>query len=248
MQRFLEVPWTTSVLPHKSIHSTAFALAVNPSKPFSPSHESPNPSVFKSWRPLLLWGSSPQVMRTQHYWRKQETRQQQSEDPESDESRLSSRCFHCLKCSSCLGTSPQWFGCCGELTWGNVTLKMLQRSTEVIAKTQPWRNEICNKAVSSHSLCALFEDVKRSKECTPATWGLMSAGYCTTTEGSQMSVHGSKWLGNLCSRHCQEQEELPWVSCKRLRENAKGKTLQGKKVTSPQHPSHLEDRGVRGWD
>lgn len=38
-----------------------------------------------------------------------------------------------------------------------------------------------------------------------------------------MSVHGSKWLGNLCSRHCQEQEASPGVSCKGLREIAKAR-------------------------
>lgn len=53
----------------------------------------------------------------------------------------------------------------------------------------------------------------------PYSWWVL---VCITTEG-QLSVHGSKWLGNLCSRHGQEPEALPGVSCKRLREIARAR-------------------------
>lgn len=174
----------------------------------------------------------------ENYWRKQETRQQQPEDTESDENRLSSLYLHCLKCRSCLVTSH------GGAR--NASSKTLQRTTEVIAETQYKRNEICNKAVSPHSLFALFEEVKRSKECTLATWSLTSAGYCTATKGLQLSVHGSKWPGNLYSRHCQEQGASPGVSCKRLREIARArKDTAGKEgdLSSASLPAHICKRG-----
>lgn len=126
----------------------------------------------------------------------------------------------------------------GALTWGNASPKRLQGTTEAIAETLPWRNEICNKAVSPHSLCALFEDVKRSKEGTLATWGLTSGGYWSTSplrdncqsmdqNGWEISVQGMA----RSRKHYQESAAKDW---ERLLEQ--GKTLQGK-VISPQHPS-----------
>lgn len=212
-ERLLSAPQAITAQPFHWLRTPASPSALHMS-------QAPIPAAFKSWRPFLLWGSSPHLMRTQHYWRKQETRQQQPEDPGSDESCLSSLCFHWLKCSSAV---------LGELTWGNASPKRWKRTIDVIEETQPWWNEICNMAVASNRLCALFEDVKRSKECTLATWGLTSAGSISPLRGHncqsmdqngwEIPVQGTARSG----KHYQESAAQDW---ERLLEQ--GKT---------QHPS-----------
>lgn len=150
-------------------------------------------------------------------------------------------CFIVWNAGPALAPAHSSSAAMGELTWGNASPKRLQRTTEVIAETQPWRNEICNKAVSPHSLCALSEDAKRRKECTPATWSLTSAGYCTTLRdhncqsvdqnGGEISVQGT-------ARSRKHYQESDW---ERLLQQ--GKTLQGKKVISSQHPSQHTSGG-----